>query len=172
MNDSVETKYKENDWIVHSYHGVSHIEGIDKRSIEGKERTFFVVKASDLTFWLPVNATDVQHIRAISSISSLEKALTIIRKKPNLLGTDYRARKTRIQEGFEDGSLFSKAELIRDLNGRVEIHRDNIYEEKMLDTLKEQFMDEWAIANNCSSKDAKQVLEEALQVSTSKIGKE
>jgi len=54
----------------------------------------------------------------------------------------------------------------------VEIHRDNIYEEKMLDTLKEQFMDEWAIANNCSSKDAKQVLEEALQVSTSKIGKE
>jgi len=172
MSNSVETKYKEDDWIVHSYHGVSHIEGIDKRSIEGKEKTFFIVKASDLTFWLPINATDVQHIRAISSISSLEKALALIRKKPIILGSDYRARKTRIQEGFENGSLLSKAELIRDLNGRVALHRDNIYEEKMLDTLKEQFMDEWVIAHDCSLKEAREVLEEALQVSASKMENE
>lgn len=172
MKDSVEPKYKENDWIVHSYHGVSHIEGIDKKSIEGKERTFFIVKASDLTFWLPVNATDVQHIRAISSVSLLGKAITAIRRKPNQLGADYRARKARIQEGFENGDLLSKAELIRDLNGRVSVHRDNIYEEKMLDTLKQQFMDEWMIAHQCSSEEAHEILEEALLVSASKMDKE
>jgi RNA polymerase-interacting CarD/CdnL/TRCF family regulator len=45
MKDSVEPKYKENDWIVHSYHGVSHIEGIDKKSIEGKRENIFYSKS-------------------------------------------------------------------------------------------------------------------------------
>jgi len=42
----------------------------------------------------------------------------------------------------------------------------------MLDTLKEQFMDEWVIAHDCSLKEAREVLEEALQVSASKMENE
>ncbi|RJQ43323.1 MAG: hypothetical protein C4545_03310 [Anaerolineaceae bacterium] len=169
MDEHVENHYKKNDWIVHSYHGVSHIEGIDRKHLDGREQVFFKVKTTDLTYWLPVNATNAQHIRDIASVSTLEKALTVIRKKPRILGSDYRARKVAIQEGFMNGSLASKAELIRDLNGRVAQHRDNIYEEKMLDTLKQQFIDEWAIANDCSQREAQKLLNEALTVSESKL---
>lgn len=169
MEGVVENKFKKNDWIVHSYHGVSRIEGIDRKRLEGKEKDFFKVKTDEFTYWLPVGETDVQHIRAVSSVSTLKKALTTIRKKPQILGSDYRSRKARIQEVFGNGSLHSKAELIRDLNGRVARHRDNIYEEKMLDKLKEQFIDEWAVAADCERKEASQRLEEALLTSVSKM---
>ena len=168
MDEHSENHYKKNDWIVHSYHGVSHIEGIDRKHLDGREQVFFKVKTADLTYWLPVNATNAPHIREISSSSTLEEALMMIRKKPRILGSDYRERKAAIQEGFIDGSLASKAELIRDLNGRVAQHRDNIYEEKILDTLKQQFIEEWAIANDCSQREAQQTLDEALSVSESK----
>ncbi len=169
MEDTMETKYKTNDWIVHSYHGVSRIEGIDKKTLEGQEKTFFKVKTDDLTYWLPIHETNVQHIRSVSSIATLKKALTTIRRKPQKIGNDYRTRKARIKEVFDSGSLNSKAELIRDLNGRCARHRDNIYEEKMLDKLKQQFVDEWMIAAQCSENDARQRLEEALTTSVAKM---
>jgi RNA polymerase-interacting CarD/CdnL/TRCF family regulator len=62
--------------------------------------------------------------------------------------------------------------LIRDLNGRVSVHRDNIYEEKMLDSLKQQFMDEWMIAHNAVPRKHMRILEEALLVSASKMDKD
>lgn len=169
MSDGSTLKFKKNDWIVHSYHGVSRIEGIDHKRLDGKERTFFKVKTEDLTYWLPVNATDVQHIRTISSVSTLKKALTTIRRKPNKLGSDYRARKARIKEVFSSSSLHAKAELIRDLNGRCERHRDNIYEEKMLDKLKQQFVDELMVATECTQDEARERLEAALRSSVSKM---
>ncbi len=169
MSDGCVPKFKKDDWIVHSYHGVSQIEGIDHKRLDGKERTFFKVKTDDLTYWLPVNATDVQHIRTISSVSTLNKALTTIRRKPKKLGSDYRARKARIKEVFSNSSLHGKAELIRDLNGRCERHRDNIYEEKMLDKLKQQFIDELMVATECSQAEAKRRLEDALRSSVAKM---
>jgi len=165
---SVNSKNK-NDWVVHSYHGVSHIEGIDKKSLNGKEQTFFKMKTTELTYWLPVNSINASHIRKISSISILNKALVEIQKKPKTLGSDFRERKTIIQNGFSDGDIFVKAELIRDLNGRVAQHRDNIYEGKMLDDLKQQFAEEWAIANNCNQKEAQEILNRALITSESKL---
>ncbi|HAF61298.1 MAG TPA: hypothetical protein DCK95_03115 [Anaerolineaceae bacterium] len=169
MEDNNAPRFKKDDWIVHSYHGVSRIEGIDRKCLEGRERTFFKVKTDDLTYWLPVNAIDVQHIRAISSVSTLNKALTTIRRKPKKLGSDYRIRKARITEIFNNSSLNAKAELIRDLNGRCAKHRDNIYEENMLDKLKQQFVDELTVATDCSQAEAKKKLEDALQTSVSKM---
>ena len=169
MSNGSAVKFKKNDWIVHSYHGVSRIEGIDHKRLDGEERTFFKVKAEDLTYWLPVNATDVQHIRTISSVSTLKKALTTIRRKPKKLGSDYRARKARLKDVFSSSSLHAKAELIRDLNGRCERHRDNIYEEKMLDKLKQQFVDELMVATKCTQDEAREKLETALRSSVAKM---
>ena len=169
MDKCIENNFKKDDWIVHSCHGVSHIEGIDKKSLDGKEKVYYKIKTRELTYWQPVKTMSEARIRAISSIPSLKIALSIIRKKPKILGSDYRERKNTIQESFKNASLSSRSELLRDLNGRVAQHRDNIYEENMLDTLKQQFTEEWAIANNCGIKQAKIILEEALKDSESKL---
>lgn len=160
---------KKNDWIVHSYHGVSHIEGVDRKKLDGKEKSFFKVKTNELTYWIPVGNVDVQHIRTISSVSTLKKALTTIRHRPKNLENDYRSRRVRINEIFNKGSLQSKAELIRDLNARNATQRDNIYEEKILDKLKGQFIDEWAIASGCKRSEAVRKLDEALKASVLKL---
>jgi len=160
---------KKEDWIVHSYHGVSHIEGVDRKRLDGKEKSFFKVKTDELTYWIPIGKVDVQHIRAVSSVSTLKKALTTIRHKPHKLENDYRSRRARINEIFNKGSLHSKVELIRDLNARITTQRDNIYEEKILDKLKGQFIDEWTVAFGCERSEAVQKLEEALKTSVLKL---
>ncbi len=160
---------KKDDWIVHSYHGVSHIEGLDRKMLDGKDKSFFKVKTDELTYWIPIGEMNVQHIRAISSVSTLQKALTTIRHKPQKLENDYRSRRARINEIINKGSLHSKVELMRDLNARINTQRDNIYEEKVLDKLKGQFVDEWAIAFQCEHKEAVKKLEEALDTSVLKL---
>ena len=161
--------YLKGDWIVHAYYGVGQIKGEDRKAIDGVKIKYFRVKTKNMTYWLPINNSDVKHIRPVASKNLFTRSLKIIRKKPHQMDNDYRIREKEISEAFSACSLKSLAALIRDLYGRRTRGKISMREKEKLEKAKNQFTTEYAIAVDTDLEDAQKILEKALVQSASSI---
>lgn len=136
--------YSKNDWIVHTYYGVGQIKNKEQKVLGGEKHTFFRVQTFNCMYWLPVENTDVDYIRPLASKLQISRALTLIRKKPDKLPKKSDQRKQRISQVLRKASIFSKAKIIRDLNGRRFSKQLNFREERAYKKFKDQFLNEWS----------------------------
>ena len=158
-------KPKKGDWIVHTYHGIGKVMGYCSKIIEGEKRVYLEIKNTDLTYWLPITDSGINHIRLVSTSSNFEEALITISELHEPLSEDFRVRISHINEEIETGSLISKAQLIRDMyerNARKSIH---VNEKSTLEKLKMQFIEELMLACNLNRQNAQAKLNKALQKS-------
>ena len=162
--------YQKGDWIVHAYHGVGQIKGLDRKAIDGVKKTYFRVKTKTMTYWLPVENSDVNHIRPVASKNIFTRSLKIIRKKPREMAQDYRVREKDISEAFSACSIKTLAALIRDLYGwRIAHSKKSMRDGDILTKAKNLFIDEYAIAVDIDLEDARKILENALRQSVSSL---
>ena len=161
--------YKKGDWIVHAYYGVGQIRGVDRKAIEGVKKRYFRVKTKSMTYWLPVDNSDVEHIRPVASKNLFTRSLKIIQKKPHKMANDYRSREKQISEAFAACSLKSLAALIRDLYGRRVYGKINARDGEILERAKHLFINEYVIVADTDPEEAKSILENALVQSVSSI---
>jgi CarD family transcriptional regulator len=166
---NAESQYQKGDWIVHTRCGVGQVKGIDQKELEGKERTYLKVEAFRCEYWLPVEKTDVDYIRPVSSSSTLRRALRAIRSHPDELEDDHRRRVKQISEIWSDGTMMKLARLIRDLHGRQKTAKLSFAEEETLEKVKRRFIDEWIVIQDIERKAAEEKLEKALETSLSKV---
>jgi CarD family transcriptional regulator len=166
---AVEPLYAKGDWIVHSRYGVGQVQGKDKKRLNGKERVYLRVKTASSEFWLPVNQTDVDHVRPVAFKSTFQNSLTTIRKEPQSLPNDFRARQKYIVEILDNGALIKVARLIRDLHARQYSKQLTMNEQDILTRIKGRFVDEWAISAGLDLAEATRRLDEALSQSVEKL---
>jgi RNA polymerase-interacting CarD/CdnL/TRCF family regulator len=139
---------KKGDWIVHSFHGVGQIKGIDIRTLEKHKHIFYRVKTSKLTYWLPVDGVGKEHIRPLSSVYKINQMIKEIKKPPEDTKIDHNLMKKRINEVIESADIIEKARLVRDLHARSLIRKLNINEERILNRLKDQIVNEIKVVKN------------------------
>lgn len=161
--------YEVGEWIVHANYGVGKITGMENKTLDGKEYDFLIVEALNCKYWLPVNKTDVTHVRPLSSGDSFKSALTLIKKKPDILAKDYKARAKQIAERLSDCSLIEQARLIRDLSGRRLTKKSNVSDDDVFYRIQKRFLDEWVVATTIKRAEAEELLEQALHLSAKKI---
>ena len=165
----VKLELSEGDWIVHSRHGLGQITGMDTKELLGDRKVFYVVKTKAITYWLPVAESGSDRIRPVESPDTFEKALEVASKEPVPLPENYRKRLAYIKEQSQDSSLLVKAALIRDMYAR-NVQKDvHINEKKILDTMQQQFINEWTAACEISEDDARKNLRKALKDSVAQI---
>lgn len=161
--------YKKGDWIVHAYYGVGQIASVDKKAIDGVKKKYYQVKTKTMTYWLPVDNSDVEHIRPVASKNLFTRSLKLIRKKPHNMAQDYRVREKEISEAFAACSLKSLAKLIRDLYGRRVRGKISMREGDIFEQAKNHFINEYAVATDTDLENAQKILENALVQSVSSI---
>lgn len=161
--------YSTGDWIVHAHHGVGQVKGIEKKVLDGEKKLFFKVKTFDGVYWLSVVRTDVEYIRPITSEHQIKRALTMIRKPPEELPKDHNVRNKVVIEALKDPSLYTKACMIRDLNGKQQESRLNFTEEDAFLKMKKQLLNEWSVVENLDRKILEEKLDKALETSAGKI---
>jgi RNA polymerase-interacting CarD/CdnL/TRCF family regulator len=161
--------YKKGDWIVHAYYGVGQIRGTDRKAIDGVKKKYYRVKTKTMTYWLPIDNSNADHIRPVASKNLFTRSLKIIQKKPHKMANDYRSREKQISEAFSACSLKSLAALIRDLYGRRAFGKINAREGEILERAKGFFINEYVVVTDTDLDDAKKVLEKALVQSVSSI---
>jgi RNA polymerase-interacting CarD/CdnL/TRCF family regulator len=161
--------YSKGDWIVHANYGVGQVRGIEKKELDGEKKVFFRVKTFDGVYWLSVVRTNVEYIRPITSEYQIKRAMTIIRKPPEKLPENHTKRNKLVTEVLKDTSIYPKARMIRDLNGKQQESKLNFTEEDAFLKMKKQLLNEWSVVKDMDREVLEEKLEKALETSVEKM---
>jgi RNA polymerase-interacting CarD/CdnL/TRCF family regulator len=161
--------FSKGDWIVHAHYGVGQVKGLEKKELEGEKRLFFKVKTFDGVYWLSAVRTDAEYIRPITTENQIKRAMTIIRRPPKELPENHTQRTKLITETIRDPSLYPKARMIRDLNGKQHDTKLNFTDEDAFLLLKKQVLNEWAVVQDIDRSILEEKLDQALETSIDKL---
>ena len=70
----------------------------------------------------------------------MRRIIRTLKKPPRVFSDNYKERKREIKERLDEGTLISKARIVRDLVAWRKEHRLNTTEEEILDQLKERLI--------------------------------
>ena len=132
------------DYVVYPKHGVGKIVSIDKAKIGEIDMTFYKVfiEKDKLTLSIPINQQS--HLRPISSINQINKAINILKIKPKIKRTMWSRRAQEYEQKINSGKLYQLAEVVKDLNKKTDVIAEQSYSERQLfekayDRLKSEF---------------------------------
>jgi RNA polymerase-interacting CarD/CdnL/TRCF family regulator len=166
INDN---RFEIGDWIVHFYHGVGKVEDIVEKGLDENQKRYYRVATNKIDYWIPMEDEGSKHIKPIRSKADFMQALKIIEKSPIPIAKHHKSRKKKIHDRWMIGSLESRAELLRDLNGRLKLEKLSFSEKEIMEKVKRLFINEWIIADQeLTPKQARNKLREAMKSSVKK----
>ena len=124
--------YNVKDYVVYPKHGVGKIVSIEKAKIGSIDITFYKVfiEKEKLTLSIPLNQQS--HLRQISSINQINKAITILKSKPKIKRTMWSRRAQEYEQKINSGKLYQLAEVVKDLNKKTDTIVEQSYSERLL----------------------------------------
>jgi len=124
--------YNLKDYVVYPKHGVGKILAIEKAKIGDINITFYKVfiEKEKLTLSIPLNQQS--HLRPISSINQINKAINILKIKPKIKRTMWSRRAQEYEQKINSGKLYLLAEVVKDLNKKTDVIAEQSYSERQL----------------------------------------
>jgi len=124
--------YNIKDYVVYPKHGVGKIISIDKAKIGNIEITFYkvLIEKEKLTLSIPLNQQS--HLRHVSSINQISKAINILKSKPKIKRTMWSRRAQEYEQKINSGKLYLLAEVVKDLNKKTDVVAEQSYSERQL----------------------------------------
>jgi CarD family transcriptional regulator len=124
--------YDVKDYVVYPKHGVGKIVAVEKAKIGEIEIQFYnvLIEKEKLTLSIPLNQQS--HLRHISSINQITKAISILKSKPRVKRTMWSRRAQEYDQKINSGKLYDLAEVVRDLNKKTDIIAEQSYSERQL----------------------------------------
>ena len=133
LKQPVEKKiYNVKDYVVYPKHGVGKIVSIEKAKIGSIDITFYkvLIKKEKLTLSIPLNQQS--HLRHVSSINQINKAISILKIKPKIKRTMWSRRAQEYEQKINSGKLYQLAEVVKDLNKKTDVIAEQSYSERQL----------------------------------------
>ena len=133
LKQPVEKKnYDLKDYVVYPKHGVGKIISIEKAKIGNIDITFYkvLIEKEKLTLSIPLNQQS--HLRPISSINQINKAINILKSKPKIKRTMWSRRAQEYEQKINSGKLYQLAEVVKDLNKKTGVIAEQSYSERQL----------------------------------------
>ena len=124
--------YNVKDYVVYPKHGVGKIVAVEKAKIGNIDINFYKVfiEKEKLTLSIPLNQQS--HLRPVSSINQINKAITILKSKPKKKRTMWSRRAQEYEQKINSGKLYLLAEVVRDLNKKTDVIAEQSYSERQL----------------------------------------
>ena len=124
--------YNIKDYVVYPKHGVGKIVSIEKAKIGNIDITFYkvLIEKEKLTLSIPINQQ--AHLRHVSSINQINKAINILKSKPKIKRTMWSRRAQEYEQKINSGKLYLLAEVVKDLNKKTDVIAEQSYSERQL----------------------------------------
>jgi len=138
--------YNIKDYVVYPKHGVGKITSIDKATIGNIEINFYkvLIEKEKLTLSIPLNQQS--HLRPVSSINQINKAISILKSKPKIKRTMWSRRAQEYEQKINSGKIYELAEVVRDLNKKTDVIAEQSYSERQLfEKAYERLMSEFEV---------------------------
>ena len=124
--------YNIKDFVVYPKHGVGKIIAIEKAKIGSIDINFYKVfiEKEKLTLSIPLNQQS--HLRHVSSINQINKAISILKTKPKIKKSMWSRRAQEYEQKINSGKLYDLAEVVKDLNKKTDTIAEQSYSERQL----------------------------------------
>ena len=124
--------YNVKDFVVYPKHGVGKILAVEKAKIGNIDITFYkvLIEKEKLTLSIPLNQQS--HLRHVSSINQINKAINILKSKPKIKRTMWSRRAQEYEQKINSGKLYLLAEVVKDLNKKNDVIAEQSYSERQL----------------------------------------
>ncbi len=124
--------YNVKNYVVYQKHGVGKIVAVEKAKIGEIDITFYKVfiEKEKLTLSVPLNQQS--HLRRVSSINQINKAINILKTKPKIKKTMWSRRAQEYEQKINSGKLYELAEVVKDLNKKTDTIAEQSYSERQL----------------------------------------
>lgn len=144
------------DKAVYPGHGVGVIEAIESKAISGREQLFFILRILDngMTIMIPTENVNIVGLRGVIPSMEIPRVFQILKERRVSLDTQTWNRRYReYMDKINTGSIFSIAEVLRDLQV-LKMEKDLSFgERKILDTAENLLVKELAVARDVKESD-------------------
>ena len=140
------------DKAVYPGHGVGVIEAIESKTISGKEQLFYILRIVDngMTIMIPTGNLNVVGLREVIPSVEISRVFQILKERRDSPDTQTWNRRYReYMEKINGGSIFSIAEVLRDLQVLKMEKNLSFGERKILDTARNLLVKELAVSKDC-----------------------
>jgi CarD family transcriptional regulator len=144
------------DKAVYPGHGVGVIEAIESKRISGSEQLFFILRILDngMTIMIPTENVDVVGLREVIPTLEIPRVLQILKEREVSFDSQTWNRRYReYMDKINTGSIFSIAEVLRDLQVLKMEKTLSFGERKILDTAESLVVRELAVARDIEESD-------------------
>ena len=155
--------YNIKDYVVYPKHGVGKIISIDKAKIGNIDINFYKVfiEKEKLTLSIPLNQQS--HLRHVSSVNQINKAISILKTKPKIKRTMWSRRAQEYDQKINSGKIYELAEVVKDLNKNTDIIADQSYSERQLfEKAYERLKSEFEAVLKTSPEEVQKKMDKAL----------
>ena len=124
--------YHVKDYVVYPKHGIGKIISVEKAKIGNIDINFYKVfiEKEKLTLSIPLNQQS--HLRHVSSINQINKAISILKTKPKIKRTMWSRRAQEYEQKINSGKIYELAEVVKDLNKKTDVIVEQSYSERQL----------------------------------------
>ena len=156
--------YRVGDTVVYPHHGAAVIEKREKRSLQGEERDYLVLRLTygDLTLMVPADATDEVGLRSVVSKKEVEQVMDVLKARDGSMPTNWSRRFKANYEKLRSGDIFQVAEVVRNLSLREQEKGLSAGEKRMLTKAKQILVSELAAAIKKPDEETEALIDELL----------
>jgi CarD family transcriptional regulator len=156
--------YKVGDKVVYPHHGAAIVEKKEKRVLDGKRRSYLVLRVatSDLTLMVPEDKTEDVGIRQVISRKDVKKVFEVFKQPDSTPQANWSRRYKAHIEKLGSGDIFEVAEVVRNLAYREKEKGLSTGEKRVLQRAKEILISELSFALNIDPSEAEKELERHL----------
>jgi len=151
--------------VVYPLHGVGMIDSIEDKTVLGEQRVYYIIKLtiSDMTVMIPINKSDQLGLRLVVDDKDVKKALKVIGGASTEMDEDWKSRYQHNFEKIKSGSIFSVAEVVRNLFHRNKIKELSIMEKKLYENAFRLLVDEISYVKNLDKEDVQNIVSQELE---------
>ena len=156
--------YNIKDYVVYPKHGVGKIISVDKAKIGSIDITFYKVfiEKEKLTLSIPLNQQS--HLRHVSSVNQINKAINILKSKPKIKRTMWSRRAQEYEQKIVSGKIYDLAEVVRDLNrGNDTLVEQSYSERQLLEKAYDRILNEFQVILGIPYEQTQKKLDKALK---------
>ena len=155
--------YKIKDYVIYPKHGIGQIISVDKLTIAGIEASVYKIEITKDKLNLTIPTNQQSHLRSLSSLNQVNKAISILKGKAKIKRTMWSRRAAEYEQKINSGDIYQIAEVVRDLNKNTDMPVDQSYSERQLfEKAYDRLLGEVSIVLKISEDEGKVRLNKAL----------
>lgn len=152
------------EYVVYPMHGVGQVTAIQKQVVLGKRKQYYVldIASSKMKVMIPVENAKEIGIRPIIKKKDIKKVLDLLKKDEVDTEEDWKIRYQNNMNKIKSGSIYSVAEVCRNLYKRAKDKELSLMERRLYEQAYSLIKDELALSKEVSVEEAGNLVSEVL----------